>query len=161
MVTPQGTVTGKAPRSVAHGNPDLLHPVVHVHVFNSAGKLWLQKRAMCKKIQPGKWDTSVGGHFSSGENIQQALYREVLEELGVPHLMTKPLYHYVMRNNIESELVYTFQGFHEGPFQWPADEIDTGRFWSINEIKKNIGTNIFTPNFEQEFAMLQRIRIVK
>lgn len=160
IVTPQGKVTGKAPRSLCHGNPNLLHPVVHVHVFNSKGELWLQKRHANKTIQPGKWDTSVGGHVSSGETIPQALLREVREELGVTMMPNEPLYTYIMRNEIESELVYTFRGFHDGPFSPPPDEIETARFWKIKEIRQNIGNGIFTPNFEQEFGYLQKAKVI-
>lgn len=39
----------------------LLHPVVH-HLFNFRGELYLQKRPEWKDIQPGRWDTAVGGH---------------------------------------------------------------------------------------------------
>ena len=45
----------------------LLHPVVHLHVMREGGFLYLQKRAMDKDIQPGKWDTAVGGHVDFGE----------------------------------------------------------------------------------------------
>ncbi len=160
IVTPKGKVVGRAPRTLCHGNPNLLHPVVHVHVFNSNGDLWLQKRSSDKKIQPGKWDTSVGGHISSGERMQDALQREIKEELGITRLAHEPLYQYVMRNEIESELVYTFRGIHNGPFAWPSDEIETGRFWPIQEIKNKLGSGVFTPNFEQEFKLMQKIKVV-
>lgn len=161
IVTPEGKVIGKAPRSICHGNPDLLHPVVHVHVFNSKGDLWLQKRAESKKIQPGKWDTSVGGHISSGESIDKALLREIHEELGVTRMPNEPLYRYVMKNEIESELVHTFRGFHNGPFSYPDDEIQDGKFWKIKEIKKNLGKDVFTPNFEEEFRMLSKFNLLR
>ncbi|MBN1559601.1 NUDIX domain-containing protein [candidate division KSB1 bacterium] len=160
IVTPQGKVVGKAPRSLCHGNPNLLHPVVHVHVFNSKGELWLQKRAATKEIEPGKWGTSVGGHVASGEKISDALLREVKEELGVDMMPNEPLYNYIMRNDIESELVYTFRGIHNGPFKWPADEIQEGKFWHIREIRKNLGKGVFTPNFEQEFGFLEKLHVI-
>ncbi|RPH90099.1 MAG: NUDIX domain-containing protein [Calditrichaeota bacterium] len=160
IVTPEGKVVGKAPRSLCHRNPNLLHPVVHVHVFNSRGELWLQKRADDKDIQPGKWDTSVGGHVSSGEKIEQALLREVKEELGVEMMPNEPLYRYVMKNEIESELVYTFRGFHNGPFRFPRNEIAEGRFWKMKDIRSDLNKGVFTPNFEQEFGFLEKIKLV-
>ena len=83
VVDKDGNTIGTATRSVCHnGKSMLLHPVVHLHVFNSTGKLFLQKRAMTKDIQPGKWDTSVGGHISPAETVTNALLREAREELG-------------------------------------------------------------------------------
>ncbi|MFP4363566.1 MAG: NUDIX hydrolase [Spirochaetia bacterium] len=160
VVTPEGKPISKAPRGLCHGNPHLLHQVVHVHVFNSKGELWLQKRGMNKKIQPGKWDTSVGGHVAHKESIETALDREIREELGVAKTDTAPLFRYIMKNTIESELVYTHKMVHNGPFHPPEDEIETGRFWSIQEINDNLGKQIFTPNFEQEFNMLTKSGIV-
>ena len=77
LVTDDGQVVGKASRTECHSGSFFLHPVVHLHVFNSNGELYLQKRAMDKDIQPGKWDTSVGGHVDFGEEITHALRREV------------------------------------------------------------------------------------
>jgi len=156
IVTEKGEVKGKAPRSAVHGNPQLLHPVVHLHVFNKKGQLYLQKRAMSKEVQPGKWDTSVGGHIQSGEDVNTALGRETLEELGIYVENVQPLYSYVMRNDFESELVHTFRMVSNGPFKINRDEIIFGKFWRLNDIKNNLGKEIFTPNFEQEFALLQK-----
>ena len=135
----------------------MLHPVVHVHVFNKNGQLYLQKRADNKEVQPGKWDTSVGGHVRSGEDIIAAVNREAEEELGIKNVSFQPLYRYVMRNNYESELVYSFKTVYQGIIRVNKSEISFGRYWRIPEIEKNIGKDIFTPNFEQEYAMLKNI----
>lgn len=76
IVDEQGQVVGSATRGECHNGSRLLHPVVHLHVFNSRGELYLQKRPEWKDIQPGKWDTSVGGHMDYGETPEQALTRE-------------------------------------------------------------------------------------
>jgi isopentenyldiphosphate isomerase len=52
--------------------------VVHLHVFNSRGELYLQKRPEWKDIQPGKWDTAVGGHIDLGESTN-AKYDVIFE----------------------------------------------------------------------------------
>ena len=67
----------------------LLHPVVHLHVFNSKGELYLQRRPDWKDIQPGKWDTAVGGHIDLGENVETALKREVKERTGHHRLYSR------------------------------------------------------------------------
>lgn len=36
----------------------------------------------------------------------------------------------------------------------PSEELDGGRFWSLEEIRSNLGKEIFTPNFENEFRKL-------
>lgn len=156
LVTPEGKVIGKAPRSAVHGNPNLLHPVVHLHVFDHNGQLFLQKRSRNKDVQPGKWDTAVGGHIHAGEDLNTALQREAAEELGISKDNFQTLYRYIMRNNFESELVYTFRLVNNGPFKINREEIEVGRFWKIQEIEANLGRQVFTPNFEQEFALLKK-----
>ncbi len=54
-------------------------------VYQRTGKRYalFQKRALEKKIAPGKFDVSVGGHYSTGENAAVAGPREIGEELGL------------------------------------------------------------------------------
>jgi isopentenyldiphosphate isomerase len=156
IVTENGEVIGKASRKECHSGSFILHPVVHLHVFNSSGKLYLQKRNMNKDIQPGKWDTSVGGHVDFGEEVQTALIREVHEELGIIDFIPKFITRYKFTSSQESELVNVFTTIYDGEIKPDSKEISEGRFWEISEIEKQIGKDIFTPNFEQEF-----INIVK
>ena len=154
IVNQEGEVIGSATREECHAQTFILHPVVHLHIFNSAGELYLQKRVITKKIQPGKWDTAVGGHVDYGEQIEEALLRETREELGVTNFTPKFLMKYIFRSSVESELVYVYQCIYDGPFSLDPSEVETGRFWTLNEIKSNIGKNIFTPNFESEIEKL-------
>ena len=154
IVNQEGEVIGSATREECHAQTFILHPVVHLHIFNSAGELYLQKRVITKKIQPGKWDTAVGGHVDYGEQIEEALLRETREELGVPNFTPKFLMKYIFRSSVESELVYVYQCTYDGTFSPDPSEVETGRFWTLSEIKSNIGKNIFTPNFESEIEKL-------
>ena len=64
-----GARIGQASRRLCHGNPTLLHHTSHVIVIHpDRGHLLLQKRSLSKDIQPGKWDTAVGGHLDPGED---------------------------------------------------------------------------------------------
>ena len=151
LVKEDGQVTGRATRQECHSGSFLLHPVVHLHVFNSAGELYLQKRNLNKDIQPGKWDTSVGGHVDFGEEIPEALYREVREELGIIDFEPTFITRYKFVSKQEAELVNVFFTVFNGIIQPDPIEISEGKFWKIQEIKKQIGKEVFTPNFEQEF----------
>jgi len=152
IVDTNGNPLGIAPRSSMHGNPSLLHKVVHVLVFNSAGELLLQKRSMSKDVAPGKWDTSVGGHVSPAEDQSLAAHREMKEELGVDTDDLIFLHSYIYSNTYESELVFTYFCSHDGPFSFNAEEIDAIKFWRQEDICNTLGTGIFSGQFEAEFA---------
>ena len=143
-------IVGQASRGAVHGNPRLIHRAVHVLVFDSRGRLYLQKRSMTKDIQPGKWDTSVGGHVASGETFLPAAVREMEEELAIRNKAPVCLYAYTFRNEIETENVRTFRVVYDGPVCPYPDEISEGRFWADGEINAHLGSDLFTPNFELE-----------
>jgi isopentenyldiphosphate isomerase len=151
IVDEQGHVRGLRPRRECHGDPTLIHQAVHVLVFNQRGDVFLQKRAATKDIQPGKWDSSVGGHMQPGETPEQAARREAEEELGLRNATLHWAYQYLWHSPRETELIRTFVARSAGPFQLQAAEIDAGRFWSHAEIAAQLGHACFTPNFEYEF----------
>ena len=151
IVDEEGRVIGSATRGECHSGGKLLHPVVHLHVFNSRGEVYLQKRPEWKDIQPGKWDTSVGGHIDYGETPEQALVREVREELGITDFVPERVGQYVFVSLREREFVYVHRTLYDGPMHPSAEELDGGRFWTLDEIRSAIGENILTPNFESEF----------
>ena len=151
LVDEEGNVTGMATRGECHNGSKLLHPVVHLHVFNSRGEVYLQKRPSWKDIQPGKWDTAVGGHIDYGETPEEALTREVGEELGITDFKPERIGKYVFESRRERELVYVSRTTYDGLIRPSAEELDGGRFWSVDEIRAAIGQEILTPNFESEF----------
>lgn len=150
LVDLEGNVVGKATRKECHTGTFYLHPVVHLHVFNKENRLFMQKRADDKDIQPGKWDTSVGGHVDFGEKPEDALLREASEELGIIKFEPVFAFRYDYRSDKEYELVNTFITFYDGNINIDQKEIAEGRFWEVQEILTNIGKGVFTPNFEHE-----------
>ena len=152
LVDEQGNIIGAISRGEAHDGSKKLHPVVHLHVFNSNGDLYLQKRPAWKDIQPSKWDTACGGHIDLGEDVKTALKREVREELGITDFTPQDMGHYVFESTRERELVYVHKTIYDGEVLPSKDELDGGKFWSRDEILNNIGKNVFTPNFENEYT---------
>ena len=141
-----GEKTGCVERSKAHGDNTLLHRAAHVFVFSGDGRLLLQKRAITKRIQPGKWDASVGGHLAAGEDYLTGARRELAEELGLPE-DTPPehLFDVAIRNEIESEDARVFKAVSEGPFDFQKEEIDEVRFFTADELQDPQWRKEFTP----------------
>lgn len=162
IVDESGAVIGQAPRSACHRGPGMLHPVVHLQIGDGEGRLLLQKRSATKLVQPGAWDSAVGGHVSADEDLRAALGRELREELGVTALALEaagakiePLLRYRWDTEIESELVFSFVLVYRGPFAPSPEEVSEARFWDQAEIRANLGKGVFTPNFEHELKMIE------
>lgn len=63
--------------------PGRFHLVIHVCIFDEAGRMLIQRRQTFKHGWPGLWDMTVGGAARRGENSRQAARRELREELGL------------------------------------------------------------------------------
>lgn len=153
-VDEQGNVVGSISRKHCHDGSKTLHPVVHLHLVDTEGRIFLQLRPSWKKIQPNRWDTAVGGHISFGESTEDALRRETEEETGLVKLKATKIGQYVFESEVEKELVYVF--LYRGSVQAPklSEEVADGRYWTHEEITQAMGQGILTPNFEQEYLKI-------
>ena len=155
LVQPNGIVYGQACRSWCHGPALPLHPVVHLHILDRLGNLYLQKRASNKDLLPGYWDTAVGGHVSYGESVPEALFREASEELGLVAFNPITLGSYTHQTACDHELVFVHAVVGHPELHPDPAEVSEGRWWTLEELDAAMGKDILTPNFEDEF---QRFR---
>ena len=156
VVQPNGLVVGRSTREYCHSGAKPLHPVIHIHIIDRFSRIYLQKRSMLKDIQPGKWDTAVGGHVSYGESILEAVYREAFEELGFMEFNPIHIETYEFESSIEREMVNVFAVVGSYDLHPDLDEVDEGRWWELADVDASIGKGIFTPNFESEFQMIRK-----
>lgn len=76
------SITGKATREDAHSE-GLWHREAYCYILNTKKQVLLQKRA-----DNHLWDTSGAGHFPFNQTYEEAIIREIEEELGIklePH----------------------------------------------------------------------------
>lgn len=106
----------------------LLHRSVAVLVFDSSGRLLLQKRSASKPWRPGYWTLSSTGHVRAGESYGDAAARELQEELGVScslRFISKFLAPKFRQGDLtEWEFVAIFDGRHDGPVVPDGVEVD-------------------------------------
>lgn len=156
IVEPNGLVTGRSTREYCHSGKKPLHPVIHIHIIDRYSRIYLQKRSMTKDIQPGKWDTAVGGHVSYGESILEAVYREAYEELRFMEFNPVHIETYQFESDVEKEMVNVFAAVGSYELHPDLDEVAEGRWWKLEDIDAGIGKGMFTPNFESEFRMIRK-----
>lgn len=67
-------------KQIAH-EKGLLHRVVHVHFYDDAWNVYLQKRSQNKEHFPWMLHFAIGWHISAWEDVLDALVREWKEEI--------------------------------------------------------------------------------
>ncbi len=119
----------------------LSHRIVHILVRNKAGKILLQLRDRHLSFAPGCWSTSAGGHVLSGETIDQAAKRELMEELGITADIGQPAMRWYDGQGGLKKILAVYSIEHDGPFKPEAGAIERIEFFSLNEIKNMINRN--------------------
>ncbi len=145
-------VIGREPRPDVH-RKGKWHRAIYVFVFNSKGELFLQERSSTKDSEPGLWTCSVSGHPSSGQGYAEAAERETREEIGVD---VKPEFLISMKYEPYRHHLMVFRACHDGPFTLDPDEVKSGRFVSMDKLRKEIKKN--PERFSREFLrILERV----
>ena len=82
---------GTAPRATVHHQHTPLHLAFSCYVFDPAGRLLVQRRAVSKPTWPGVWSNSCCGHPRPGEDVADAAARRIREELRLEPGDVRPL----------------------------------------------------------------------
>ena len=84
LVDEQDQVIGTIWRSQAYAENKLASlRAVWLLIKNQDGKFWIPRRQVSKQILPNCLDGFAVGHVGSGETYEQAMIREVQEELNI------------------------------------------------------------------------------
>lgn len=117
----------------------LAHRSVQVMLFDSRGRLILQRRAAAKATFPRCWDLSASGHVEEldypdptrPDDGLDAIYdavarRELEEELGVVTALTR-LGAFGPEPGVHYEHCVLYVGVHDGPYVAQIDEVEAVR----------------------------------
>jgi mutator protein MutT len=140
VVDENGKKLGEEDRETLHNKSKKIHPVAHILVVNTAGKMLIQQRSFTKRFGPGLWEISAGGHIDAKEKPEEAARRELKEELGIVapvQLLSKEVFRYPE----EGEYSYLYLVRSDGPFLPDRREIEKVRFVTFEEAKKLLKRN--------------------
>jgi isopentenyl-diphosphate Delta-isomerase len=149
VVDENDAIVSRATRREVHARA-LRHRAVHVLVFNRAGQLFLQKRALTKDTAPGTWGSSASGHVDAGEGYDACAVRELGEEIGL-HVEQTPRRWLRVTACEETgrEFVWIYREDADGPFQLHPEEIADGAWFAPAEITRLVRERpaIFSASF--------------
>lgn len=129
LINDRDEVIGRISRGEAHADPALLHRSVQVLVFDSAGRVLLQRRSMHKDLFPRYYCASASGHVAAGDGYPETARRELLEELGIA-VPVRYVGKEIVRSEYETEMTALFVAQSDGPFRFHPTETDGGDFFS-------------------------------
>ncbi len=123
----------------------LIHRASYILVFNTKGELFVQKRTMTKDMYPGYWDVAAGGVVLAGESYEESARRELAEELGVQARLTHCFDHFYSddTNRVWGRI---FTCVHDGPFMLQPEEVEYGRFMTVQQALAMSTKEPFTPD---------------
>jgi isopentenyl-diphosphate delta-isomerase type 1 len=155
VVDSNNRVIGMAGRSEIHKR-HFMHRSVHIFLFNSAGELFLQKRAQTKDEFPGYYDSSAAGHVNPGEDYHEAAKRELKEELGIEAPLKK-VAELSASQETGWEFVWFYSAVADDAVRLNHDEIEEGRYYSLVEIRAFLLSDgdKFTPSVKTLFEIFQ------
>jgi isopentenyl-diphosphate delta-isomerase len=153
LVDEAGKTIGTAEKLSAHQAPGQLHRAFSVFLFDEAGRLLLQQRALGKYHSPGVWSNTCCGHPYPGESPFAAAARRTYEELGLsPSLLAEAG---TVRYNhpdpasglVEQEYNHLFVGLAQAPVLPDPDEVGDTVFVTADELAKRHAADPFSAWF--------------
>ena len=81
-------------------------------------------------------------------------YRRRERRLGITDFEARFLGNYVWESPRERELVFSFLCTRYNHIHIDNDEVDEGRFWTLQELAEGMEKNKLTPNLVHEYRLL-------
>jgi isopentenyldiphosphate isomerase len=145
VVDADDRVVATVPRSVMR-RERLLHRCVFVAVVHPDGRLLVHRRSESKDIWPGWWDLAVGGVVLAGESWDDAVYREVAEEIGVTDVAPEHLGGGLYEDDDVALIGRCYRIVHGGPFTFADGEVVRSEWVDLADLPRVLGERRFLPD---------------
>ncbi len=126
----------------AHENGGNLHRAFSVFVFDTDGKLLLQKRASSKYHAGGLWANTCCSHPAPGESVEDAAHRRLQEEMGFDCEL-REVFSFIYKADVgngltEHEFDHVFFGTFDGNPMPNKEEVEEWQRSPIGELRKDV-----------------------
>ena len=130
----------------AHENGGKLHRAFSIFVFDTTGKMLLQRRAKQKYHFGGLWTNACCGHPKRGQALRDAVHARLREEFGFDTEL-REIFSFVYRASdtksglTEHEFDHVFYGEFDGESQPNPAETEDWRRVDLSEFMVDVETN--------------------
>jgi isopentenyl-diphosphate delta-isomerase len=140
IVDRQDNVIGQKRRSELYAEDSSDFRAVNVFLVNEQGQLWLPRRTASKQLYPMCLDMSCAGHVKSGESYEDALKRELREELNLDlaRVPCRLLGHLTPYNDNVSMFMQVYEIQDNRTPEWNRDDFLEGFWLGPQEILERI-----------------------
>jgi len=144
LVDIEDSIVGQMEKLEAH-KKGLLHRAFSILLFNEAGELLLQQRALGKYHSGGLWTNTCCSHPYPNESVKDAAHRRIVEEMGIKtnlEFVFKFIYEAKLDHDLtEHEFDHVFLGtFNDAPKINP-EEVNDWKWMNMESISQDIQTN--------------------
>ncbi len=162
VVDEQDRVLGYLDKASCHNGQGVLHRAFSIFIFDSRGRLLIQKRSPNKRLWPRFWSNSCCSHPRKGESLEQAVHRRLMEELGFDTRL-QFVYKFTYfapfgQAGSERELCAVYIGQSDGPVSVHPEEVETWQWAALESLTHRMiqEPETFTPWFRMEWDALLR-----
>lgn len=162
LVDEQDGEVGRMEKMQAH-REGVLHRAFSVFIFNDAGEMLLQRRALEKYHSPGLWTNACCSHPRPGEDVEAAAHRRLREELNFDaelEALGSMLYRADVGGGlVEHEYDHLFVGCHSEPVTPTPEEVVETQYIALDALERWImrQPQDFTAWFHQALPKIARI----
>ncbi len=142
LVDEHNEILGYMGKLEAH-KKGLLHRAISVVVFNSAGEMLLQQRALTKYHWAGIWSNTCCSHPRKDETFKDAAERRLFEEMGFK-IELNEAFQFIYKafdkpsGLTEYEYDVVFTGVYDGSFEYNRDEVNASKWISTKDLLEDI-----------------------
>ena len=144
LVDKEDNVLGTMEKMEAH-RQGILHRAFSILLFDSSGRILLQKRSDGKYHSSGLWTNTCCSHPLPGETLEEATRRRLMQEMGID---LQPIHSFAFlykaqldKGLIEHELDHVFTGVYNGEPAVNTEEVQDWKYVDVEWLREDVRMN--------------------